>query len=195
MDFPRELGRIESRLKRYERKTLAPQGLTPAAITLPLVRGEDGGLELLFTLRSLEVEHHKGEISFPGGKVEPWDNGIVDAALRETSEETGMAPDEVVVVGLLDDHVSVSGFLVTPVVIYLPGGCYGLCPAPCEVCEIFCIPLSHLADGSNHKELKDSGTADFHEFFYGDRRIWGLTASVLHRFLQITLDFGEEGIK
>ncbi len=181
---------IQKRMAGYERKVLPPLGLTPAAITLPLVFSEKESLDVIFTLRSLSVEHHKGEISFPGGKIEPYDKSEVAAALRETFEETGIEPANATVLGLLDDHISISGFLVTPVVVFISGERCGFCPEPGEVREIFSVPLAHLADRSNYiNQNHRTRSADFHEFHYGDKRIWGLTASVLHRFLQIAIDF------
>ncbi len=154
--------------------------LIAAAALVALVDHPDG-TTLLLTQRTEHLNDHAGQISFPGGRVEPHDDGPVATALRETAEETGLAPDFVEVVGYLDLYETGTGFLITPVVgIVSPG--FTLVPDEFEVAEIFEVPLDFVLDPRNHRleSMHYKGTRrTFHVIEYGERYIWGATAGML----------------
>jgi 8-oxo-dGTP pyrophosphatase MutT (NUDIX family) len=183
------LDRIEERLGGYRRKVLPQRkDLTPAAVALPLLYGEDGSLDVLFTVRTDRVEHHKGEISFPGGRQDRGDADALATALRETREEIGIPPKSFRLLGTLDDFISISGYLVTPFVFLCerPAVFY---PEPAEVAEILTIPLPHLLDPANHFADLAAKTDRIHSYFWNGKEIWGLTGGILHHFLELTFDF------
>lgn len=162
-----------------------PTGLRRAAVLLPLVSADDGAA-LLLTKRTDLVEHHKGQISFPGGGLEDGESPL-DAALRETHEEIGVRPSDVVVLGRLDDEaMSVSGFLVTPFVGLVPYP-NRLRLSPPEVQAVLQVPLRVLLDPRNVRtEVWDRSGEPGVVYFYaaGDEVIWGFTARIIARFLE-----------
>jgi 8-oxo-dGTP pyrophosphatase MutT (NUDIX family) len=147
---------------------------------------------LLFTVRTTHVEHHKGEISFPGGRVDPGDRDTLAAALREASEEVGMRPADARVLGALDDFLSVTRYRVTPHVVFLDDEKYRFRPQPREVAEILLVPLRHLLDPA-HREVFAHPASGRSVLCYrwGPHRIWGLTAAILERFLRVSFPGGE----
>lgn len=176
----------------------------PAAVLVPLLARAEGPT-LLFTRRTETVRHHKGEISFPGGGMEPGEDAV-RAALREAEEEIGLVPERVEVVGLLDDVPSIAGYVVTPVVAAVRQPPEAFQPAALEVSEPFEVPLARLLDPSIRREsLWDparlpaearaavlAARMDFEEvdprtghwrmwsFEAGSgRTVWGLTARIL----------------
>jgi 8-oxo-dGTP pyrophosphatase MutT (NUDIX family) len=118
----------------------------PAAVLVPLLE-RPGGPTVLFTRRTETVRHHKGEISFPGGGIEPGEDAV-RAALREAEEEIGLVPERVGVVGVLDDVPSIAGYVVTPVVAAVRDPPEAFLPAALEVSEPFEVPLARLLDPS-----------------------------------------------
>jgi 8-oxo-dGTP pyrophosphatase MutT (NUDIX family) len=168
----------------------------PAAVLL-LVCERDGEPHLLFTERTHEVEHHKGEISFPGGACDDADADLRATALRETFEEIGVRPEDVEVIGSLDDFLTITDFRVTPSVgILRPGGRpSGRTPTPYlfqvhpgEVASIIEVPLRHLLDHRNMElELRQwKGKAVLvPAYTYGRHRIWGATARILQQLLDL----------
>lgn len=185
-DLLDQLGRC---LGRRERRVIPLTGLRPAAVAVPLVR-DDEHVSVLFTVRTAQVEHHKGQISFPGGRVEPEDHDTCEAALRETWEEVGVRPDDLRVVGPLDDYVSVSDYRVTPWVVYLERPDYPFVAQPEEVAEILLVPLHHLANRAHYRvERPRSGPYPIHHFRWRHHVIWGLTAAILKRLLDLAFGF------
>jgi 8-oxo-dGTP pyrophosphatase MutT (NUDIX family) len=181
---------IAKRLASRKRRQIRNEKLVPSAV-LVLLLEKDGQPHVLFTRRSDNVEHHKGEISFPGGTVHPDDSDLLDTALREGAEEIGLAPDDVTILGGLDDISTVStGFVITPYV--------GIIPYPYtfqinedEVAELVLVPLRALVEEHCTKALevtwaeKEITPYDFH---YQGEIIWGATARILKQFLDITMD-------
>ena len=160
---------------------MQPQNaLTPAAVLVPLV-DRPGGLTVLLTQRTAHLNDHAGQISFPGGRVEPEDPSHLAAALREAEEEGGLPPDRVEVIGTLDYYIVRSGYRVTPVVGFVNPP-FDVRPDPFEVAEVFEVPLSFVLDTDNHvmESRTDQGVErTFYVLPYENRYIWGATAGML----------------
>jgi 8-oxo-dGTP pyrophosphatase MutT (NUDIX family) len=120
-----------------------------AAVLVPLV-ARDAGLQVLLTRRTAHLRDHAGQISFPGGRTEPADAGPVGTALRESAEEIGLAPDRVEVLGCLAPYITVTHYVVTPVVALVPPD-LALHLDPFEVAEAFEVPLQFLMTPAHHR--------------------------------------------
>jgi len=152
----------------------------PAAVLVPLVEREPG-LTVLLTQRAATLKDHAGQISFPGGRIEPGDADAWRAALREAHEEIGLTENFVEFAGYLPDHWVGTGFRVTPVVGFVNPG-YQLRIATAEVHDVFEVPLAYILDASNHKartRLLGGVTLEVYDIPYGNRNIWGATAGML----------------
>lgn len=165
---------------------LYPEPLTPAAVLVPLVDRAEG-YRLLLTERTAHLNDHPGQISFPGGRVEPNDSDAVATALRESGEEIGLRASQVEIAGFLPPHAVVTGFAVTPVV--------GLVQPPLalaldeyEVAGAFEVPLNFFLDPAQRQERQREvrglvlRTVEYH---YGEKRIWGATAQMIDMLLEI----------
>lgn len=153
----------------------------PAAVLLPLVP-RPHGMQVLLTRRTDHLNHHAGQISFPGGRWEAGDASLSVTALRETEEEVGIAPDAVELLGALPDFGTPSGFRISPVVGLLHPEAH-LRLDPFEVAEAFEIPLSFLVEPANyqyHRIRWAGGERNVHAVPYAGRFIWGATAGILH---------------
>ncbi len=160
--------------------------LIDAAVLVGLVPRADG-LHVLFTLRTDALRHHAGQVSFPGGRLEPGDAGPAAAALRETREETGIVPAQVEPLGWLDPLATITGFRVLPLVARLDPGIAPV-PDPREVAAVFEVPFAHLATPGNLRQVAieyRGGARHVAEVApHGDgARIWGATASILQNLL------------
>ncbi len=165
-----------------------PAAPRAAAVLAPLyARG--GHPHLLFTRRSLDLSAHRGEISFPGGAREGGDATLAQTALRETYEELGLDPVAVEVLGPLPHVVaSVSNFLIAPYVGWLEQGLPLLVPNVAEVAEVIEAPLAALAEPAiYHTEFWERAgrTHTVHFYDFGEYRIWGATARMLHSLLEL----------
>jgi 8-oxo-dGTP pyrophosphatase MutT (NUDIX family) len=152
----------------------------PAAVLVPLVN-RDEGLTVLFTERSLDLPDHPGQISFPGGRIEPEDRDAGVAALREAYEEVGLAQERVTLLGRLAEYETVTGYRVTPVVGWVEPP-FAVTPDPVEVADVFEVPLSFLLEPANqqrHFRMIGDRRRDFYAIPYGERYIWGATAAML----------------
>jgi 8-oxo-dGTP pyrophosphatase MutT (NUDIX family) len=153
---------------------------TPAAVLVPLVNRSEG-LQVLLTQRSASLPDHPGQISFPGGRVEPADSSHVAAALREAAEEIGLSPERVAVLGELTQYETVTGYRVTPIVGWVEPP-FTLTPDPLEVADVFEVPLHFVLDPENHlRHFRMIGPRrrDYWAIPYRDRYIWGATAAML----------------
>lgn len=166
---------VYSQVRRY-----FPAAPAAAAVLVPIVDHEDG-LSVLLTQRAVHLRHHGGQISFPGGRIEPEDDGPLAAALREAEEEIGLAREHVSFAGYLDPQLVLSGFWVTPVVAFVRPG-FALRLDRGEVDAAFEVPLTHILDAANHRwRERQLGTTSIrvYEIPYGEHRIWGATAGML----------------
>ena len=155
------------------------EGVVKAAVLLPIVARPQPSL--MFTRRTETLARHSGQISFPGGRSEAGDLSPVATALRETFEETGIAPSFVTVAGYLDRYLTGTGFDIQPVVGLLGDG-FALTADPREVAEIFEVPLAFLCDPANRRrESREIAGRQrhFYAFTYGDHEIWGATAAIV----------------
>jgi len=153
---------------------------TAAAVLVPVVN-RPTGLTLLLTQRSADLPDHPGQISFPGGRVEPDDASLAHAALREAHEEVGLAADRVALLGELAPYETVTGYRVTPIVGWVEPP-FVLTPDPIEVADVFEVPLAFLLDPGNqqrHFRMLGEQRRDFWAIPYGERYIWGATAAML----------------
>jgi 8-oxo-dGTP pyrophosphatase MutT (NUDIX family) len=151
-----------------------------AAVLVPLVERADGWFVVL-TLRSADLADHAGQISLPGGRIEPEDADPRAAALREAEEEIGLGRDYVETAGRLDTWLTGTGFEVTPIVgMVRPPPPYK--PDPVEVAEVFEVPLDFILDKRNH-QWRSRDLAGQKRYFwaipYLHRNIWGVTAGML----------------
>ena len=150
-----------------------------AAVLLPIVARQTPSL--LFTRRTETLARHSGQVSFPGGRSEDADLSPVETALRETFEETGIAPGFVAVAGYLDRYLTGTGFDIQPVVGLLAEG-FQLSPDPREVARVFEVPLAFLLDPQNRRrETRVIGGRQrrFHAITYREHEIWGATAAII----------------
>ncbi|MSO54404.1 MAG: CoA pyrophosphatase [Rhodospirillales bacterium] len=169
--------------------SLAATTLVRAAVLVPLVDRPDG-LTVMLTQRTAHLAHHPGQISFPGGRLEPGDRDPESGALRETFEEIGLEARHVEILGRLDTYVTRTAFEVTPVVgLVTPP--FTLTLDPFEVADVFEAPLAFILDpasrqvGTNRINGIDRR---FHAIPYGERYIWGATAGMLVNLADLLAD-------
>jgi 8-oxo-dGTP pyrophosphatase MutT (NUDIX family) len=157
-----------------------------AAVLVALTERDDG-LHVLLTERATHLAHHPGQVSFPGGRIEPIDDGPIAAALREAWEEVGLPPKSVTVAGCLAPHATGTGFSVTPVVGFVREP-FVPRPDPNEVSAVFAVPLAYVLDDANVRvEYRERFNSRFrvYEFRFDGYRIWGATASMLMSFSEL----------
>jgi 8-oxo-dGTP pyrophosphatase MutT (NUDIX family) len=165
---------------------------TPAAVLVPIVNRPDG-LMVLLTLRSAGLPEHAGQISFPGGRVEPDDASVAQAALREAKEEVGLLAERVAILGELTAYETVTGYRVTPVVGWVEPP-FELTLDPIEVADVFEAPLAFLVDEQNRRRqfrMFGETRVEFWAIPYGERYIWGATAAMI-LILERTLGGAEQ---
>ncbi len=164
-----------------DRARMIPDGVVtkPAAVLVPIILRESGPTVLL-TQRHADLSKHAGQIAFPGGRLDAGETAL-QAALRETFEETGLASEFILPLGFLDGYLTITQYVVTPVVALVREG-FSLQAEPQEVDDIFEVPLSFLMDVQNRqtqsREWKGM-TRHFYVFPHGDRYIWGATAGMI----------------
>jgi 8-oxo-dGTP pyrophosphatase MutT (NUDIX family) len=152
----------------------------PAAVLVPIVDHE-AGLTVLLTQRASHLKNHAGQISFPGGRIEPTDLNPVEAALRETQEEIGLSREHITFAGYLEPQLVLSGYWVTPVVAFVQPG-FELQLDRREVESAFEVPLTHILDAVNHRARErqlGAVTVQVYDIPYQDHHIWGATAGML----------------
>jgi 8-oxo-dGTP pyrophosphatase MutT (NUDIX family) len=152
---------------------------TPAAVLVPVVDRTEP--TVIFTERPTTMRKHPGQVSFPGGRIDPGDDGPIGAALREAEEEIGLDRDYVQVIGTTDRYRTVTGFEVTPVVAAVRPG-FTLRPNAVEVADVFEAPLHFVLDPARQaiRTARWRGRErTYYEILWEGRRIWGATAAML----------------
>jgi 8-oxo-dGTP pyrophosphatase MutT (NUDIX family) len=175
---------VRGRLDRGVRRVVLPsEGERRAGVLVPLfVR--DAALWLLFTRRTESVEHHRGQISFPGGGEEPGDQTLWHTALRESEEELGIRPEDAIPLGRLSPIVTVTNFYVEPFVAAIPQP-YVFRPAEAEIAEILEIPVAAFrVPGALEKRNFPGRDEPVLFYHYGESVVWGATARITEELLE-----------
>ena len=166
------------------------EGTRDAAVLIPVVAGPDP--TLILTLRTDTLPSHSGQISFPGGRVDPDDESPVAAALREANEEISLDPGAVRILGTLDDiETFVSGYVVTPVIGWIDEA-PELEPNPAEVAQVLHVPISALTEETRSEPgtSLDGRRLPTEAWVHEGNVIWGVTARILRLFLWRLADAG-----
>ncbi len=153
--------------------------LTPAAVLVGIVTGPAPGV--LLTKRTAHLRNHSGQVSFPGGRIDPSDASAEYAALREAHEEVGLDPAHAEILGRLPDVVTGTGYRITPVLALLSPG-FAITPSPDEVAAVFQLPLAVLLDplAPVKRRTEFSGrTREYWVWPHPEHEIWGATAGIL----------------
>ncbi len=161
----------------------------PSAVLIPLFKNEEAW-HLLFIRRTVDQHEHSNQVAFPGGRADPLDDSPEQTALREASEEIGIAPREVKILGKLRDFLTVTNYLITPIAGVIPWP-YPFRLASHEVSHIFTIPLAWLADPRNHEIRQHTFPSPFTTipvvYFnsYNGEVLWGASARITLTLLEI----------
>jgi len=182
---------IRQILTSYQKKRIEPGKLAPAAVIVPIFCEMDE-CHIVFAKRSQNVTFHKGQFCFPGGRPNKDETSLLTTALRESREEVGIKPEDIEILGELDDQVTTSGYVVRPFVGYIHHP-YDLMSDGCEVEEIINVPLAYLLNPKNWRQkVTSDGKSQTvsYSIDYQVRIIWGATARILWQFVQL---LGEKG--
>jgi 8-oxo-dGTP pyrophosphatase MutT (NUDIX family) len=168
--------------------TIAEWEARPAAVLIPLFH-DAGQWHVLLTERTHLVEDHKGQVAFPGGRVDAEDADRVATALREAEEEVGLKREHVTVLGQIDELLTVSQYRITPVVGVFPWP-YAFTLQKTELSEVFTVPLRWLAEPANREvrqrqPLIPGRPIEVYYFHYAGHTIWGVTARIILNLLEI----------
>ena len=171
----------------YEKQPIDGRHLVPSAVLIPLLCKDDE-LHVLLTERTEQVGSHKGQVCFPGGTSQAEDDSLLETALREAWEETGLRPEDVEVLGEIDDNVVAStGYVITPFVGFIPYP-YTFHANEQETKDIFCVPLAVLMDPERFRHQERA----IGEYYYSGpvcdydgHVIWGATGRMLKRLVDL----------
>lgn len=175
--------RIRKCLSSLNHRTLTDGFVRDAAVLMPVFE-QASQPHFLLTLRTDEVETHKGQISFPGGMRENKEE-LVDTAIRETFEEVGIASDRIEILGRFHDYLSINNVRVTPFAAFLHQP-FTIKPQVREVAEVLHVPFETFLDPSRLRIEKNTNSdkeRDVYYFSHGMHQIWGLTARIIKDFL------------
>lgn len=181
--------RITAALQSRSPKNFSEAHHKLAAVLMPIQVRNDGEYFVL-TKRADQLNHHRGQVAFPGGRVDADDNGDLAAALRESNEEIGINPADVQVLGRLDQVTAAYDFVVTPFVGLIPGS-YEFRVNPEETAAVFTIPIAALLEPSHvtvADQLSSHGEPVYH-FYVDGWDIWGATARMIVQFLELVYGY------
>lgn len=185
------INRIAAALAARSPQMLEAPGFKQAAVLVPIQPRVDGA-HLILTQRTETLNSHRGQVAFPGGKIEPRDAGAEAAALRESHEEIGLAPEDVRVLGQLDQVTAASDFLVTPFVGVLPYP-YEFRLNPQETAALFSVPLDALiAEGcfkAEPRRFPPERSDPIYHFYFEEWDIWGATARIILQLLELSYGY------
>lgn len=183
VEIERELRR---RLEARKPRQAVTEALRPAAVLLPLVSVEDH-YELLLTVRASSLRRQPGDISFPGGAIDPEDASPLAAALRESEEEVGLKASDVHILGQMDEMPTITGFRITPFV--------GLVKGPYafrtnhEVEELLLVPLAALCEPGvvsvERREISPGRKIPIYHYQYEEHDIWGITGRLVKELIEL----------
>lgn len=160
----------------------------PAAVLIGLIRRPEG-LSILYTERSPDLRSHSGQIAFPGGKIDPEDDGPGAAAVREAGEEVAMQAADARIIGYMPLYYTGTNYLITPVVAEVtPSGPF--VPNPGEVRSVFEVPLDYLMEPGNYSTFRINRAGREHSTWqinHSGLVIWGITANLTRRFHDLAL--------
>ena len=181
--------KIANALKDRWPQTIPGDGHKPAAVLIPIQERPDGDF-LVLTKRADHLPTHKGQIAFPGGRLDAADADIFAAALRESQEEIGIDPRSVRILGRLDEFTAGYGLIVTPVVGVIPAHCeFRLDPA--ETTAVASVPIRSLMERpifTLDARLSPGGHPSYH-FYVNGWDVWGVTARIIAQFLELVYEF------
>jgi 8-oxo-dGTP pyrophosphatase MutT (NUDIX family) len=175
------INHIRSCLAAMDSRNLSDGYTREAAVLMPIFK-RNGEYHLLLTLRTQEVETHKGQISFPGGMREG-DEDLLKTALRETFEEVGIEGEKIEPLGKFHDYISVTGYRVTPFAGFIAEP-FKTVPQIREVAEVLEVPFNIFLDPSLLRVEKRAwqNREDVYFYTFGTHQIWGLTARIIKDF-------------
>ena len=151
----------------------------PAAVLVPVILGPSPAI--LLTKRTAHLKRHAGQVSFPGGRIDPTDPHPEAAALREAEEEIALRPSDVEILGRMADYVTGTGYRITPVLGLIPPG-LGYSPSPHEVEAVFELPIGVLLDPGAPRRQRQHVRGEWREYWvwpHPSQFIWGATAAIL----------------
>lgn len=170
----------------YSEPVINSEPFVPASVLIPVFEKENTS-HILFTKRTDKVSHHKGQISFPGGKFDKTDRDLEFTALRETKEEIGVKPEDIKVIGKINKMITNTNFIVSPYVGIIPYP-YEFSVNPDEISELILVPVKHLLDKRffrvEKREFRNQ-LIDIYFYDYMDYIIWGVTGKILFDFLTL----------
>ncbi len=186
---PERLSRVATTSsEEWDLSQVAPGSLRSAAVLVPIIWHAEAPA-ILLTLRAATLSAHAGQVAFPGGRIEPGETAEA-AALREAAEEVGLDPRLPVIAGTLPEHITGTGFRVTPVVAFLDPP-LTLTPDPAEVAEVFELPLATVLDPAapQRQSLEQDGRVrEFWAWPHEHHHVWGATARMLVSLAQVLRD-------
>ncbi len=184
---------LQDKLKQQTHSELEPQwkkSMVASAVLAPLFV-KDGKPHLLFTKRTDLVKHHKGQISFPGGRRDPEDVSMLDCALRETNEEIGVPPEQVTILGRLDEQPVITNYRIAPFVGRIPYP-YDFELSASEIDRLIIVAVEDFFNPDVYRlEIRNFMNQAFPIHFYdvAGETIWGATGRILTNLLMVGFDY------
>ncbi len=190
LDFHSVIQQVESTLQNYRPQTIHREGMKRSAVMILFINKQSIP-HIIFTRRTEWVETHKGQISFPGGMQDEKDGDLLHTAKRETFEEIGIRSDQMRILGQLDDFFTVTNFIVTPFVGYLPDS-FSYRVNEQEVARVLEVPLEVFLRSDKFEVKKwphKNHLYDVFFYYYEQEVIWGVTAFILNRFIDLVFHY------